>query len=68
MKPGMFNGTTIPVLEQVVNFAQARHGVLAGNVANMDVPGYKTQDLSQDLFQERLKDAVAQRNTQGGAS
>ena len=67
MKPGMFNGTTIPVLEQVVNFAQARHGVLAGNVANIDVPGYKTRDLSQELFQERLKDAVAQRNTPGGA-
>jgi len=66
MKPAMFNGTTIPVLEQVVNFAQARHGVLAGNIANVDVPGYKTQDLSQDLFQERLKDAVDQRNTPGG--
>ena len=66
MKPGMFNGTTIPLLEQVVNFAQARHGVLAGNVANMDVPGYKTQDLSIDLFQERLKEAVVKRNAPGG--
>ena len=27
----LFNSTTIPVLEQMVDFAQARHNVLAGN-------------------------------------
>ncbi|HVT29163.1 MAG TPA: hypothetical protein VHE81_14200, partial [Lacipirellulaceae bacterium] len=50
---------TIPVLEQVVGFTEARHGVLAGNIANLDTPGYKTRDLSPELFQERLKDAIA---------
>ena len=40
-----------PVLEQVVNFTEARHGVLAGNIANLDTPGYKTRDLSPELFQ-----------------
>lgn len=59
MLNNLFANTTIPVLEQVVNFSEARHNVLAGNVANMDTPGYKVRDLSVDTFQARLKDAVA---------
>jgi flagellar basal-body rod protein FlgB len=54
----LFANTTIPVLEQVVNFSQARHNVLAGNVANMDTPGYRVRDLSVETFQSRLKEAV----------
>ncbi len=61
MLPSMLNNTTLPVLEQAVSFAQARHGVLAGNIANIDTPGYKTRDLSPDLFQESLKRALEQR-------
>ena len=55
--------TQIPVLEQVVNFSQARHGVLAGNIANLDTPGYRVRDLSPELFQERLKAAIQAKNT-----
>lgn len=58
MLPTMFDSTTLPVLEQVVNFTQARHGVLAGNIANLDTPGYKTRDISPDVFQSRLKEAI----------
>ena len=58
MPPSLFQSTTIPLLEQVVNFTQARHGVLAGNLANLDTPGYKVRDLSPDLFEQRLKEAV----------
>ena len=54
----LFQSTSLPVLEQVVNFTEARHGVLAGNIANLDTPGYKTRDLSPALFQERLKQAI----------
>jgi flagellar basal-body rod protein FlgB len=57
----MFESTTIPLLQEVVNFAQARHGVLVGNVANLDTPGYRTRDLSVDVFQERLKEALEAR-------
>jgi len=67
MNSALFESTTIPVLEQVVNFAQARHGVLAGNIANLDTPGYKTRDLSPELFQERLKEAVGARKASSGA-
>lgn len=58
MLPSLFDSTSIPLLEQVVNFTEARHGVLAGNIANLDTPGYRTRDLSPELFQQRLKDAV----------
>ena len=33
-------------------FTEARHSVLAGNVANLDTPGYKTRDLSVETFQK----------------
>ncbi len=61
MLPSMLDSTTLPMLEQVVNFAQSRHGVLAGNIANIDTPGYKTRDLSPAKFQESLKEALEQR-------
>ena len=61
MLSSFFDSSTLPVLEQVVNFTQARHGVLAGNIANIDTPGYQTRDLSPDEFQSRLKDAVEAR-------
>jgi flagellar basal-body rod protein FlgB len=42
----------------VVNFTEARHGVLAGNIANLATPGYRTRDLSPALFQKQLKEAI----------
>jgi flagellar basal-body rod protein FlgB len=62
MLSSIFQSSTLPVLEQVVNFTEARHGVLAGNVANLDTPGYKTRDLSPVEFQEKLKEAIEVRN------
>ena len=58
MIPSMFDSSALPVLEQVVNFSQARHNVLAGNIANLDTPGYRTRDISPDEFRSRLKEAV----------
>ncbi|HEX4142897.1 MAG TPA: flagellar basal body protein [Pirellulales bacterium] len=66
MLTSLFQGTTIPVLEQVINFAQTRHNVLAGNVANIDTPGYRMRDLSPEMFQARLKAAIQQRDTTPG--
>ena len=61
MFEGLFQSTTIPILEQVVNFSQARHTVLAGNIANMDTPGYRVRDLSVEDFQSRLREAIETR-------
>jgi flagellar basal-body rod protein FlgB len=58
MLSSIFQSSTIPILEQVVNFTEARHGVLAGNIANLDTPGYRTRDLSPALFQEQLNEAI----------
>lgn len=60
MGPLMFEGS-LPVLEQMVKFTEARHGVLAGNLANLDTPGYRSQDLSPEEFQSRLKEALEHR-------
>lgn len=68
MIANLFNSTTIPVLEQVVNFAQTRHQVLAGNIANLDTPGYRTRDLSSDAFEANLRQAIESRDQQQTSS
>jgi flagellar basal-body rod protein FlgB len=67
MLGSLFSSTTIPALGEVLNFAQARHTVLAGNVANINTPGYRLRDLSQSAFQDRLKQAIAQSRSAAGA-
>jgi flagellar basal-body rod protein FlgB len=62
MMQGIFNSSAIPVLEQMVQFTQARHEVLAGNVANLGTPGYVARDLSVADFQTRLQDAIEARH------
>ena len=55
---GMFSGSSIPLLEQVVRFTEHRHHILAGNIANLDTPGYRVRDLSVPKFQQQLRQAV----------
>jgi flagellar basal-body rod protein FlgB len=64
MLANLFSSTTIPALGEVINFAQARHTVLAGNIANVNTPGYRLRDLSPAEFQQRLKEALAQSQQQ----
>ena len=59
---------TIPVLEQLVQFTQARHEVLAGNIANLGTPGYVARDLSVADFQARLQDAIEARHADATGS
>jgi flagellar basal-body rod protein FlgB len=59
MLPNLFGSTNIPVLQEVLQFSQARHSVLLGNLANVNTPGYRVRDLSVGNFQQRLKDAIA---------
>ena len=62
MLANLFDSTTIPVLQEVVNFSQARHTVLAANIANIDTPGYKVRDLSVEDFQSRLHQAIEEQH------
>lgn len=64
MITSLINGTNIQVLGNVVSFAQARHQVLAGNIANLDTPGYRVRDLSVETFQQRLKESVEASSSQ----
>jgi len=59
MISGLFAKSTIPVLQEVAAFTQARQGVLAANLANIHTPGYRTRDLSVDGFQKALKQQIA---------
>jgi flagellar basal-body rod protein FlgB len=68
MLPTLFDSSTLPVLEQVVNFTEARHGVLAGNIANLDTPGYRSRDLSTQEFQTQLQDALKNRQRSAAQS
>lgn len=51
-------GSALPAIEQTVAFANRRHQLLAGNLANMDTPGYQTRDVSVTDFQSQLKSAL----------
>lgn len=62
MFESLFQSSSIPVLQEVVSFSQARHTVLAGNIANLDTPGYRVRDLSVEDFQTRLKEAIEARH------
>jgi flagellar basal-body rod protein FlgB len=61
MIQALFQNTTIPALGESINFAQARHNVLVGNVANLDTPGYRALDLPVGAFQEKLAEAIQAR-------
>ena len=63
----IFQSTTIPVLQEVIGFAQARHEVLVSNVANVNTPGYRVRDLSVDNFQQRLQEAIDVQQETGAA-
>ncbi len=67
MFDALLQQTTLPILEQVVNFGQARHTILAGNIANMDTPGYQARDLAVGDFQGRLKKAIQSRQQRAAA-
>ncbi len=54
----LLGSTTLPALEESLRFTEARHEVLAGNIANWSTPDYEVRDLSVTEFQRRLKEAI----------
>lgn len=57
----MFNvlqNKTITALEQTISFAQRRHELLAGNIANLDTPEYRARDLDEGDFQNALRETL----------
>ena len=39
-------------------FAQRRHELLAGNIANLDTPDYRARDLDEGDFQNALAESI----------
>jgi len=48
-------------MEAMLSFTQARHRMLTENIANVDTPHYRTQQLDAAAFQEKLSDALSDR-------
>lgn len=60
----LFDNTSLPVLQQVMGFSEERQRVLAENLANINTPGYRTNDLPVDEFVEALGEAIDRRDNE----
>lgn len=57
----LINSGSLPVVQKVAAFTEARHQVLAENIANIDTPNYRTKQLDPKLFQAKLAEAIEDR-------
>jgi flagellar basal-body rod protein FlgB len=65
---GMVNRGALPAMEKMLAFTQARHRMIAENVANVDTPGYRTQQLDAAAFQRSLREALDARTEERTAT
>lgn len=54
------NRGTLPAVEKLMAYTEARQRVLAENVANIDNPHYRTKHLDTKTFQRSLREAIDQ--------
>ena len=59
----LWDNTSIPALSAGLRFAELRHAFLANNVANVDTPGFKAQDLPEAEFRRMLARAIDARRS-----
>jgi len=59
----LLNQGSMPVLEQMLQFTDARQSLLAEDVANVSTPDYVQKDLSLDQFQEILQKKVQEQES-----
>ena len=60
MIDGMLGSTNLPALERSLQYMAARQKLLAGNIANIETPGYRPTDVAPAAFQQALRDALDQ--------
>ncbi|NLF30923.1 MAG: hypothetical protein GX591_08565 [Planctomycetes bacterium] len=58
----LFDNTSLPVLQNVMGFAELRQKVLAHDVANINTPGFRHVDLNVEQFTGALSDAIERRD------
>lgn len=61
MIDALFNNTNYAVTKKLLDAATLRHEAIAGNLANLETPGYKRVDLSPS-FATELQRAAATRD------
>ncbi len=54
------NRGTLPAVEKLMAYTEARQRVLAENVANIDNPHYRAKHLDTKAFQRSLREAINQ--------
>ncbi len=54
----MLNQTGAPALERLLSFTEARQGLIADDIANVDSQNYRQKDLSVERFQQMLRQRV----------
>lgn len=62
MISALFNDAQYQGFRALVDASVARHAALAGNIANVNTPGYQRQDTSP-IFQKELEQAIASGDT-----
>jgi len=58
MIDGMFSNPALQALERSMQFMSARQRILAGNLANVETPGYRPVDVDPRRFQGALAEAL----------
>lgn len=61
----LISQSPLTLLKQVAKFAERRQEVLAGNIANVDTPGYRMKDLPTKEFQAALREALSMQQSHG---
>ena len=60
------NRGAVPALINTLAFTEARHRMLAENIANWQTPGYKAKDLDVPAFQAALREALDEKGRDAG--
>ena len=61
----IFGGDAFVAQSRALDASALRHQLIANNLANVNTPGFKRQDVA---FEARLSRALEQKRTQGAAS
>src|SRR3989339_2078282 len=60
----LFQRETVPVLQAAMGFGHQRHMVLMNNIANVETPNYKRQDLPESEFVRAVGKASEERRAE----
>lgn len=66
MISGLTNSDGIPALQRLMQFTGERHRIILNNIANLSTPGFRPTDVSPEVFEAQLAEAIDARRA-GGA-